>query len=126
MLERAQKNLREAFVVTGFTEQFDRTLCLLKETLGWTRPIAYRRLNVSPQDRQPPIPPQTIAAIRRANQQDLALYRFAQGLFAEQCARQGPLFETRVRLFQMQNRLRPFGDRLRSYSVRAKLRSLIE
>jgi hypothetical protein len=127
MLEMAQRNLREAFVVAGLMEQFDRTLCLLKETLGWTQPITYRRLNVAPQrEQKAAITPQTIELIQQANRQDLALYHFAQRLFAEQCARQGPLFEARVRLFQMQNRLRPFGEGLRTYSVRAKIRSLFE
>lgn len=127
MLERAKKNMCDAFVVTGLMEQFDRTLCLLKEVLAWKQPITNRRLNVSPQgDQKSPLSPHTIELVQRINRQDLALYRFAQALFAEQCALQGPLFDARVRLFQMQNRLRPPGDRLRTYSLRAKLRSLFQ
>lgn len=127
MLETAKKNLAESFIVVGLTEQFDRTLCLLKEKLNWSQPTTYQRLNVAPHSsKKSHLPAATLDLLKRANQQDGALYAFAQELFAQQCAQQGPLFDFRVRRFQLVNKLQPAIKKVRTYSVRAKFRTLFK
>lgn len=127
MLETAKKNLANSFIVAGLTEQFDRTLCLLKEKLNWSQPITYQRLNVAPQAPETKrLPVETMDLIKRVNQQDSALYAFAQELFAQQCAQQGALFDVRVRRFQLANKFRPAMRKIRTYSVRTKLRSFFK
>ena len=127
MLEKAKKNLAESFAVAGITEQFDQTLCLLKENLKWQQAITYQRLNVSQQGLQASkLPAATVDLIQHANRQDLALYAYARNLFKEQCAQRGALFAWRVRRFQLTNKYGPIVKRLRTYSVRTKLRSLFE
>lgn len=127
MLETAKKNLADSFVVVGLTEQFDKTLCLLKENLNWQQDITYERLNVSPQGaKKDQISAATVDLVQRANQQDIALYAYAQDLFAEQCAQRGALFDIRVRRFQFANKSKPIIKSLRTYSVRTKLRTMFK
>ncbi len=127
MLEKAKKNLAESFVVVGITEQFDQTLCLLKENLNWQQAISYQWLNVSRQGLQASeLSAATVDLIQRVNGQDIALYAYARELFKAQCAQRGALFAWRVRLFQLTNKYGPDVKRLRTYSVRTKLRSLFE
>lgn len=127
MLQTAENNLAHSFIVAGFTEQFDRTLCLLKEKLNWQRDITYQRLNVSRQaEKEALLPAETIALIKRVNRHDSALYTFAEELFKKQCAEQGAMFELRVRYFQFLNKYQPAAKKLRTYSLRVKLRSLFK
>ncbi|NCF66866.1 MAG: sulfotransferase family 2 domain-containing protein [Chloroflexi bacterium] len=128
MLETAQQNLADSFIVVGLTEQFDKTLLLLKEKLNWQQDISYQRLNVTRQGvSEKRLPKETVELIKRVNRQDIALYAYAQDLFKEQCSQQGLLFGSRVRYFQFLNKYQPEMDikKLRTYSVRAKLRSLL-
>lgn len=132
MLETAKKNLTDSFIVVGLTEQFDKTLYLLKENLNWSQPITYRQLNVAPQAAEEnQIPPATASAatiklVKRLNQHDTALYAYAQELFKQQCAQQGALFGLRVRTFQLINKYQPALKKARTYSLRTKLRSLFK
>jgi hypothetical protein len=71
------------------------------------------------------LPAQTLELVRQVNQQDIALYTFAQERFAQQCAQQGSLFPLRVRWFQFQNKTQPALHKLRTYSIRNKVRTLL-
>jgi hypothetical protein len=125
MLDSAKKNLADAFIVVGLTEQFDKTLCLLKEKLNWQQDITYQRLNVSRQGMtEKQLPKATVELIKHVNRQDIALYAYAQDLFKEQCSQQGFLFGFRVRYFQFLNKYGLDIKKFRTYSIRAKLRSL--
>jgi hypothetical protein len=125
MLETAKKNLADSFIVVGLTEQFDKTLSLLKEKLNWQQDIAYQRLNVTGQGvTKNQLPGATVKLIKRVNRQDIALYAYAQDLFNEQCSQQGALFEFRVRYFQFLNKYQPLIKKFRTYSIRAKLKNL--
>jgi hypothetical protein len=110
MLETAQQNLADSFIVVGLTEQFDKTLLLLKEKLNWQQDISYQRLNVTRQGvSEKRLPKETVELIKRVNRQDIALYAYAQDLFKEQCSQQGLLFGSRVRYFQFLNKYQPPG-----------------
>jgi hypothetical protein len=83
MLEMAKENLRR-FAVAGTIERLDEMLPRLQRRLGWRRPaVAYPR-NVNP-DRPAAssLPRATIAAIRRRNELDLELWRYASQLMDE-------------------------------------------
>jgi len=124
LLETAKRSLADSFIVAGLTEQFDKTLYLLKEKLNWQKDITYQRQNVSRQGlKENQLPKATVELIKRVNRQDIALYAYAHDLFDEQCAQQGALFPFRVRYFQLLNKYQPSIKRLRSYSIRAKLKS---
>jgi hypothetical protein len=126
MLQTAKKNLAQSFAVVGLMEEFDKTVLLLKETFNWPEPVTYLRRNVTKQGMTAEtLPPQTIERIRQVNQQDQALYEFGRELFKKQCDSLGPGFDLRVRYFQHVNKYGQPLQRLRAFSVRAKLRELI-
>lgn len=83
MLRTAKENLRR-FAVAGTLERFDETLELLKRRLGWHGPAVSHPRNVNP-DRpaSASLPRETIAAIRRRNELDFELWRFASELMDE-------------------------------------------
>ncbi|HDN79553.1 MAG TPA: hypothetical protein ENG33_03685 [Chloroflexi bacterium] len=108
-LEAAKRNLRENFVVVGLTEEFDKTLILLKRALGW-RKLFYARQNISfNRPRKEDLPQETLEAIIQANELDIELYRYARELFEERVRKEGPSFAEEVARFQRLNRqLSPF------------------
>jgi len=83
MLEMAKENLRR-FAVAGTIERLDEMLPLLQQRLGWRRPFAWYPRNVNP-DRPAAsaLPPATIAAIRKRNELDCELWRYASQLMDE-------------------------------------------
>jgi hypothetical protein len=130
MLETAKSNLRDRFAVVGLTERFDETLLLMKRAFGW-RNVFYTRQNVS--SRRPSrkeLAPETLQAIASTNQLDIALYRYAAGLFEEQVSRYGSSFVAQVKAFRLTNEL--LGVFIRGYwqarkvSVRIFLRRCVD
>lgn len=104
-LETAKQNLQNHFLV-GLTERFDESLLLLSRAFGWQN-IYYKRRNVTSQrPHRQEMPAKTVDLIKRKNELDVALYAFAQELFAEQLAQQNRSFFIGLRLFQLLNRLR--------------------
>ncbi len=102
-LAAAKRNLRDRFAVVGLTEEFDRTLLLLKRAFGW-RWLFYARQNVSTgRPRRPS--PAALEAARAVNRLDSELYRYASRLFAAHIERLGPDFAAEVRAFRRLNRL---------------------
>jgi Putative polyhydroxyalkanoic acid system protein (PHA_gran_rgn)/Sulfotransferase family len=83
MLETAKENLRR-FAVAGTIERLDDTLGLLTRRLGWQGPVVSYPRNVNP-DRpaSASLPRATIAAVRRRNELDFELWRFASELMDE-------------------------------------------
>jgi len=83
MLDAAKENLRR-FAVAGTIERLDEMLPLLRRRLGWQRPADCCPRNVNP-DRPAAsaLPPATIAAIRKRNELDFELWRYASQLMDE-------------------------------------------
>jgi hypothetical protein len=83
LLDAAKENLRR-FAVAGTIERLDDMLPLLQRRLGWQRPVAWYPRNVNP-DRPAAssLPRATIAAIRRRNELDFELWRYASQLMDE-------------------------------------------
>jgi hypothetical protein len=111
MLPLAKKNLREHCAVVGLTEDFDRSLLLIKRRLGWRYPF-YERQNVtSGRPRRADLPVDTLRVLQAYNRLDVELYEYARALFQEQVSREGAWFERQLRAFK---RLNAAFDTLRS------------
>lgn len=131
MFEMAKTNLRERFSIVGLTEQFDETLLLMRDAFNW-RDIGYIRQNVNKaKPAYKEISSEEKEAIRHFNQWDIALYEYAQSLFAEQLAGQGPGFMEKVQKFTRRNenpylitmlRLKHKVQSARRFSIRANIR----
>lgn len=102
ILATAKQNLARHFAVVGLTEEFDRSLILMKRRFGWRSPF-YLKKNVTRHPTKAKIPPATLRVIEQHNQLDMALYRDAQARFHEQVESQGPAFEQEVRRFKILN-----------------------
>ena len=111
-LEKAKKNLREHFIVTGLTERFDETVMLIHKILGWPTPY-YRKQNVAAGKREKAdLPSATLDTIHRFNEFDSELYNFARELFEEQIKRQGASFANEVEYFKVANANRQLQARI--------------
>ena len=78
-LDIAKRNIDHFFGVCGLTEQFDRSILLMKAIFGWDN-VFYRKSNVAPQRQQSDdIPKSTIALIEESENHDLELYHFVKG-----------------------------------------------
>jgi len=78
LLEAARENLRRRFAVAGTIERLDELAVLLQRKLGWRGPMEWQPRNVNP-DRPAAasLPRATVEAIRRRNELDFELWRYA-------------------------------------------------
>ncbi len=77
-LDIAKRNIDHSFGVCGLTEQFDRSILLMKAVFGWDN-VFYHKSNVAPHRQQSnDIPKSTIALIEESETHDLELYLFVQ------------------------------------------------
>lgn len=121
MLEVARRHLHDHFAGVGLTEEFDRTLVLMKRLFGWRSPF-YVSQNVGRQ--RPPreaLSAETLRVIQEYNRLDAELYRYGQELFREQVRHQGSGFEAEVQRFA---RLNPVAGRLGSLASWAIARAV--
>lgn len=92
MLALAKQNLREKFTVVGTTEDFNKTLMLLKRKLGW-QIYPYLKANVAKKktsDRK--ISDEAMSLLENYSKFDIELYRYSKQLFNETVQQQGPDF----------------------------------
>ncbi len=102
LIEAVKNQLADRFSLFGLTERFDDFLIMAQRTLGW-KDIFYKRLNESRvKTDKSTIPASTIERIKERNRLDLALYEFAQKLFAKRFAQLG-LSEQDTQRFRMAN-----------------------
>ena len=105
ILDQAKKNLRNHFYV-GLTNQFDASVCLFKNHFHWGTDIFYSRINVT-QNRpaREAITTDELEAMRKINQYDIELYEYGKTLFEEQVRQMGSLFPTKVKFFEVANKV---------------------
>jgi len=85
VLERAQRNIVDHFVVVGLTERLVDSIALMKDRLNWRSAPIPRRKNASRSgSNSDALPQTTLEAILERNQLDLELYAFAERRFEEQ------------------------------------------
>jgi hypothetical protein len=105
MLAVAKDNLHRHFAVAGLTEDFDRSLMLMKRRLGWRHPF-YAPQNVARgRVRTAELRPNERRLIERFNQFDLELYEYARAVFQEEVCREDASFERELRSFTRLNAL---------------------
>lgn len=103
MLGVAKQNLQDHFAVVGLTEDFDRSLILMKRVFGWNIPF-YVRHNVTwRRPRKEDIPRETLKVIETYNKLDIELYSYGRGLFQELVRAQKGSFEKELRMFKKVN-----------------------
>ncbi len=89
LIDMATDQLARRFSLFGLTERFDDFLIMAQKTLGW-QDIFYRRLNASRvKTDKASISADTLALIKERNRVDLALYAFAENLFAKRFSQLG-------------------------------------
>lgn len=83
MLETAKQNLSKYFLI-GLVEEFDKSLALFADLLGWPD-IAYEKRNVtSSRPKKREVSEETLQIIKKYNQLDIELYKFGKELFSKQ------------------------------------------
>ena len=121
MLAAARRNLREHVAVVGTTEEFDRSLLLMRRTFGWGRPF-YVRENVSKKpERSEAISPDTRRVIETYNALDIDLYEEARTLLEERLREQDAAVQPELFVFRGLNSayaLASHLQRLTNLSVR--------
>ena len=103
LLSVAKENLAKHFAVVGITEEFDRSLILMKRILGWRNPFYMRRNVTRARPRKGEISQETLHSIEANNKLDLELYRYAKKLFQEQIGSQSSSFENELQRFRKLN-----------------------
>jgi hypothetical protein len=103
LLNVAKSNLTKYFPVVGITEEFDRSLILMKRVLEWNYPV-YTSQNVTrDRPRKNDIPQDALDVIRKHNELDQELYRYAQKVLQKEIDAQGPTFDNELRRFRKLN-----------------------
>ena len=87
-LEEKKRLLREQFAVVGITEEFEKTLILLKHELGLDfADIVYKPLKVS--GFRYNLSESTVGCLRHIVREDVELYEYAQSLFRKKLSQLG-------------------------------------
>ncbi|MEQ8767263.1 MAG: sulfotransferase family 2 domain-containing protein [Planctomycetota bacterium] len=102
--QTAMSNLEEHFVFLGLTEEFDKSILIFQDRLGWKTPYyEVKNVNTS-RPRRDPVPESVRSLIAEANAIDIELYRWAKQQFDIAVSEGGPGFQQRVEDFQETNR----------------------
>jgi hypothetical protein len=105
LLIAAEQHLRDHFPVVGLTEDFDRSILLMKRALGWRLPFYARRNVGKARPRKAVVSAEALDVIRTYNQFDLELYNYACDLLACQAKASGPSLTNELRRFKWLNRI---------------------
>ena len=98
-----KRNLAKYFSAVGVTEEFDRSLMLMKRILGWRTPF-YTKQNVNQhRPRKENVPLETLRVIQAYNELDIELYSYARELFRKQVCLQGNSFDLETQIFRKLN-----------------------
>ena len=120
MLETAKRHLDEHFVTIGLLERYDETLLLFRRRLGWRIPIYVKQNVTRKRPAREQTDPETIEAIRSANEFDAELYRYASERLERELVEAGASFQRELVIFRLLNRLyTPYGRTVNA--VRARL-----
>ncbi|MEM7591329.1 MAG: sulfotransferase family 2 domain-containing protein [Cyanobacteria bacterium P01_A01_bin.83] len=105
MLEKAKKNLQEHFIGVGLVESFDKSLLLFKKLLNWNNTFYLKRNVTKSRPLQSDFSQETLNLIKKQNEFDIELYKYASELFNQQVAQQGSSFEKELQKFDQLNSL---------------------
>lgn len=81
-LHKAKENLNNKMFFVGLTEEFDASILILKNLLGWLIEPYYIKKNVTKfRPQKPDFNKETIKLIKEKNQLDIDLYEYAKQIF---------------------------------------------
>ena len=103
MLPVAKQNLRDHFSFVGLTEEFDRSLLLIKHLCGWKMPFYLSKNVTRHRPRKEKISKETLQVIQAYNKLDMELYSYGKVLFQRQLCSLENVIENELRLFQILN-----------------------
>ena len=95
----------EQMKVVGLTEEFDRTLLLLRRAYGWRNLYYVRRNTTSARRNLVALSEDARNELLPLYHHDMALYERAKAIFAEQCRAYGNSLEDDLKVFQRNNAL---------------------
>lgn len=105
LLDIAKQHLLDHFKVVGLTEEFDRSMILMKRVLGWKTPH-YVSQNVGHYSTaREMLSADVLRQINDFNALDRELYEFARLRFVAEIKRQDATFEREVLSFRLSNEL---------------------
>jgi hypothetical protein len=103
MLEVAKQNLKSQFAVVGIVEDFNKTLMLLKKEFGWKMPFYVKENTTKNRLLKERVSKETLAVIKKHNELDIELYRYAKDIFEDLVNQQDASFEREIKLFNLLN-----------------------
>ncbi len=103
MLEVAKQNLKSHFAVVGIAEEFNKTLIILKKGFGWKMPFYVKENTTKNRLMKERIPKETLDVIKKHNELDIELYRYAKDIFEDLVNQQDASFEREIKVFNLLN-----------------------
>jgi hypothetical protein len=103
MLPIAKQNLRDHFSFVGITEEFDRSLLLMKHLFGWKIPFYLSKNVTRNRPHKEKISKETLGIIQAYNKLDMELYSYGKVLFQKQLCSLENVIENELRWFQILN-----------------------
>ena len=102
-LAAAKQHVQALFGVAGLAEQFDESLLLMADHLGWSLPYYERRNTNRGRPGVGALDQRTRTLIEARNELDGELYEFVQGRLSDRIRSQGPDFQRRLEAFRRAN-----------------------
>lgn len=99
-LEAAKANLRDRFATFGFADDFNASLVLFGEKLGWKHVPLYRVKSMEATRSAGRISARDRAIVEAHCRLDIELYRYARELYDEEIARLGQDFARELRTYE--------------------------
>ncbi len=103
-LNVAKTNLKKEFTVVGLTENFEETLMLFKQKLGWKNIFYYKKNVTQKTQKSSEYSIDLINAIKERNKYDLELYELAKEIFDNDISRYQGNISDDIRKFQNINK----------------------
>lgn len=127
LLEQAKHNLVTDFSVIGTMDQFDESLMLMQEAFDW-RYLYYTKHNTGGSSAKI-VDEETYEHVKKHNEHDIALYRFAKELCQTEIVKRGQPFQEKLQRFRRINqRLNPIHRaywQMRQISVRSLVKETL-
>jgi hypothetical protein len=100
LVAHAMESLESKVACFGVTEEFDRSLLLFREVLGWKGWPVYRSRNIGNPQARIQFEARHVARIEELNLIDMILYRLAREAFIRRLEQYGPKIEEQLTLFR--------------------------
>lgn len=100
LVARAMERLESKVACFGVTEEFDRSLLLFREVLGWKSWPVYRSRNIGNPQARIQFEARHVVRIEELNRIDMVLYRLAREAFIRRLGQYGPKIEEELPCFR--------------------------